>query len=236
MTQLLTASDYVKIHSIVFQPDYPGYKPNVIESPNGDGKKDELKRYAHVADKYLTEYLHQPSATDKTWQTDCYHILSDYLDKAHQLSLEVAITLGVPRQFWPVRKYGALRILEYGPDAITNPHTDFDLFTLMCYRNDESCFKYIDQLDKDIDLRCNSKRSLKRAQQLNAQVHFGELLEAAVPTQFMANKHEVVSSAGPWQYSIVYFAVPDHAAVLPSGLTVGKWMEERKNRSRYDRG
>lgn len=33
--------------------------------------------------------------------------------------------------------------------------------------------------------------------------------------------------------SIVFFAIPDHAAVLPSGETVGEWLEERLARSRY---
>src|SRR5690606_726185 len=99
MTQLFTASDYAKLHSIVFQPDYPGYKPDVVESPNGDGKKDDLKRYAHVAEKYLRDY----SLTRR--------ILEYYLDEAHGLALEVAITIGVPRPFWPVKEYSALRVL-----------------------------------------------------------------------------------------------------------------------------
>ncbi len=243
MTQLFNASDYATIHSLVFRDDYPGYKPNVVESPNGDGKLDSLKRYAHVAEKYLA-----PKGPD-TYGEDVYFThherdfcLSQYLDRAHLLSLEVAISIGVPREFWPVRKYGALRVLEYGPDAVTNPHTDFDLFTLMCYRNLPEYFKYLDNQAKDAHVIGSRKRAdtLKTAQKLNAQVHFGELLEL-LDQQDPSNKvwkatnHEVVASGGPSQFSIVYFSIPDHGAVLPNGVTVEDWLQERLSRSRYAR-
>lgn len=241
--QLFTASDYAKLHSIVFQPDYPGYKPDVVESPNGDGKKDDLKRYAHVAHKYLQKYLNpSPSLVgpcmreQRKWQVD---LLSSYLDKAYELSLEVAISIGIPRPFWPVRKYGALRVLEYDGNAVTNAHTDFDLFTLMCYRNDESCFRYLTEPVSDKRKQwvktSEHKRTHRKAKELNTQIHFGEILEEIDSVNFWADDHEVVASNGPWQYSIVYFAIPDHDAVLPSGLTVGKWIDERIKRSRYKR-
>lgn len=234
--QLFTAADYAKLHSIVFQPDYPGYKPNVVEAPNGDGNKDVLKRYAHVAEKYIVDY---PRPLDVDWESHCYNkdLLNSYLDKAHELSLEVAISIGVPRPFWPVRKYGALRVLEYDANATTAPHKDFDLFTLMLYRNDEQYFKYLDEKPtmETIQALTNSDNALKKAQQLNAQIHFGEILEEIDSESFRANKHEVVASGGPCQYSVVYFCIPDWSAVLPSGLTVGKWIDERIKRSRYDR-
>ncbi len=236
MTQLFNASDYATIHSLVFRDDYPGYKPNVVESPNGDGKLDSLKRYAHVADKYLSE---QPDASTYNGRD---FILSTYLDRAHLLSLEVAISIGVPREFWPVRKYGALRVLEYGTDAVTNPHTDFDLFTLMCYRNLPEYFTYClppRDSKRSVWLSGLSREdtavhrdSARRAQHLNSQVHFGELLEEIDSRTFKADDHKVIASGGPSQYSIVYFAVPSEEAVLPSGLTVGQWMAERKGRSR----
>jgi hypothetical protein len=213
----------------------------VVESPNGDEVKDTEKRYADVAEKYLDQYLHQPSVTRKTEQTDNYHVLSDYLEKAHQLSLEVAIKIGVPKPFWPVKKYGVLRVLEYNDKATTAPHKDFDLFTLMFYRNLPEYFKYIDQLNnntkyEDFEKMKISKKLLRSAQELNAQVHFGEILEEIDSKAFLATPHEVVSSGGPWQYSVVYFAVPDEQnAVLPSGLSVGEWMAKRKGASRYAR-
>jgi hypothetical protein len=238
--QLFTAADYARIHSIVFSPDYPGYKPEVVESPNGDGVKDTEKRYAHVAAKYLDQYLHQPRDTErmKTEQTDNYHLLSDYLSKAHNLALEVAIKIGVPKPFWPVKKYGALRVLEYNEKATTAPHKDFDLFTLMLYRNLPEYFKYVDLVNGkttygDFAVLKSSQKLLKSAQELNAQVHFGEILEEIDPKAYKATPHEVVASEGPWQYSCVYFCIPDHEAKLPSGVIVGQWLQERMSRSRY---
>jgi isopenicillin N synthase-like dioxygenase len=158
-------------------------------------------------------------------------LLSEFLDVAHDKAVEVAIAIGVPPQFWPSREYGALRVLEYGPTAITNKHTDFDLFTLMCYRNLPEYFKY-----SSLDSSQYKKNALLAvAKQLNSQVHFGELLEEIDPSTYAASPHEVVASGGPNQYSVVYFGIPPHDSVLPSGLTVGKWLEERLSRSRYER-
>lgn len=244
MKQLFTSADYAKIHSLVFQPDYPGYKPNVVESPNGDGVLDTEKRYAHVAEKYLFVQTDLTIQHEKKTGLHPNHerdsVLRDYLDKAHELSLEVAIKIGVPRPFWPVKEYGALRVLEYNEKATTAPHKDFDLFTLMLYRNLPEYFKYIDQVNnntkyEDFETLKSSQKLLKSAQELNAQVHFGDILEEIDPKAFLATPHEVVASGGPWQYSVVYFCVPGHEAVLPSGLTIEKWMIERKNRSRYAR-
>jgi hypothetical protein len=237
MTPLFTASDYAKIHSLVFRGDYLGYKPNVVESPNGDGKLDTEKRYAHVAEKYM-------SGRVGDWDYSRDRILEGYLDKAHQLAVEVAIAIGVPRPFWPMRKHSALRVLEYNGEAVTNPHKDFDLFTLMLYRNDESCFRYLehqspagDEADYHewLSARRNSRLAIKAAQKLNSQIHFGEILEKIDPKQWLSTPHEVVASGGPWQYSIVFFAIPDHGAMLPNGTTVGNWLKERMERSRYER-
>lgn len=238
--QLFTASDYAKLHSLVFQPDYSGYKPNVVEAPNGDGNKDVLKRYAHIAEKYLTPIS---ECFDHNALTPC-HLerdvqLNRYLDKAHALSLEVAIFIGVPQPFWPVRKYSALRVLEYDANATTAPHTDFDLFTLMLYRNLPEYFNYLSRpLSPDIDQsmkQVHAEHSLHLGQQLNSQIHFGEILEEIDSSTFLATKHQVIASGGPWQYSCVYFAIPNWSAVLPSGLTVGAWLDERIKRSRHDR-
>lgn len=222
MTQLFNAYEYAKLHSIVFRDGYPGYRPNVVESPNGDGKLDTEKRFAHVATKYL----------DKMLKDSEHAILSEFLDVAHDKAVEVAIAIGVPPQFWPSRTYSALRVLEYGPTAITNKHTDFDLFTLMCYRNLPEYFKY-----SSLDSSQYKKNALLAvAKQLNSQVHFGELLEEIDPNTYAANPHEVIASGGPSQYSVVYFAVPcEETAVLPSGLTVGEWMLKRKGMARYER-
>jgi hypothetical protein len=231
MTQLFTASDYATIHSLVFRDNYPGYKPNVIESPNGDGKLDTEKRYAHVAEKYLNKDI-------ADYPRDS--VLSAYLDKAHTLALEVAISIGVPKPFWPDKRYSTLRVLEYGPTAVTHPHKDFDLFTLSCYRNLPEYFKYTDLVNgkttyDDFATLKRSSKLLKTAQELNSQIHFGEILEVIDNKTFKANPHEVVASGGAWQYSIVYFAVPNHDAKLGSGLTVKEWLDERLSRSRYEK-
>jgi isopenicillin N synthase-like dioxygenase len=237
MDQLFTAAEYVELHSIVFRNDYPGYTPGVIESPNGDSKLDDKKQYAHVAQKYLERMPRGEGIQILT--------LSKYLDRAHDLAMQVAVAIGVPPEFWPSRQYGALRVLQYGPDAITNTHTDFDLFTLMCYRNIPGYFKYtLPELgtlrrkqaeQRSVVQNLMHEASLNRAKVLNEQVHFGEILEEINPSHFKADDHEVIASGGPYQYSIVYFAIPDHDATLPSGVTVGKWIDERIKRSRYVR-
>ncbi len=210
MTQLFTAAEYSQIHELVFAPGYPGYKPDVVEAPNGDGNKDLEKRYSHIAEKYLAQMPRNP---DRAY-------LQTLLDKVHTKSLEVAIAIGVPPAFWPVREYGALRVLEYNSTATTAPHKDFYLFTLMCYRNLPDYFKYISQDASQY----KKNKALHAAQKLNAQVHFGEILEEIDPNTFQATPHEVVASKGPYQYSVVYFSIPEHSAKLPSGLTVGEWL------------
>ena len=230
---MFTASDYAKIHSLVFSSDYPGYTPEVVESPNGDGVLDVEKRYAHIASKYL----------ERDREPDRRRPLVEYLGKAHDLAVQVAVTLGIPPRYWPDYHQGCLRVLEYSPTATTAPHTDFNLFTLMVYRNKADCFKYMpsDKLDASLGhatyfanykLSEKSKQLSKKARELNFQLHLGELLEEIQPDCYLADKHQVVASGDQHQYSIVYFAVPPENAVLSSGKTVGKWLEERKARSR----
>jgi hypothetical protein len=187
----------------------------VVESPDGDGKWDSEKRYAHVAEKYLKEYAGQPNTAIDSG------ILWDYLHQANDRAIEIAIELDVPKDFYPVEKYGALRILEYPPGAVTHPHYDFDLFTLMCYRNIPADFHYLGYCEH-----------LLKARELNQQIHFGEILELVAP-EYKATRHEVVADPdNQTQYSMVYFAIPDHKAVLPDGQAVKGWLDERMTRSR----
>ena len=222
---MFTAADYRKLSDIVFrlnrdgQPDYPGYRPAILESPNGDENWDTEKRYAHVAVKYLRDWA--PDRSGPGNRNEEKDTLNHYLTMAHNRGVEIAIELGVPREFWPTREYSAMRILEYPAGAITHEHVDFDLFTLMCYRNIPRKFQY-----------CSNEDShLKKANELNQQIHFGEILELVVPSM-KATPHRVDSSESRSQYSIVYFTIPDHEAVLPGGITVGAWLEERLSRSR----
>lgn len=221
---MLTATDYKTISDIVFTKEYPGYRPDVVESPNGDGKWDTDKRYAHISTKYL-------GPTVLYSQT-----LLDFLHTAHHKAEQVAVELGIPKAFWPVMNYSAMRILEYPPGATTHPHTDFDLFTLMMYRNLPHCFRYLHPKHGEFiedEALVSKMLNLKNANQLNKQIHFGELMEIINPKAYIATPHEVVvDQFDRTQYSIVYFAIPDERAVLPTGQTVGDWLTERKERSR----
>lgn len=218
---IFSAFDYATLSDIVFQEDYPGYRSNVIESPHGDGKLDD-KKFAHVAEKYLANY--------KPTNEFNVQFLKRLLHETHDESIKIAVHMGIPKKFWPVKEFGAIRILEYSPEAITNPHTDFDLFTLMCYRNNESYFKYV---DLDLESPTEHVTSLQKARCMNNQIHFGEILEEIDPQLYKATPHEVIASNAETQYSIVYFAIPAHSAILPSGVTVGDWINERISRSRY---
>lgn len=201
MTALFTAQDYAALHALVFRPDYPGYRPTIVESPNGDGAQDTDKRYAHVSTKYL----------DKTPKGEERDMLRHYLETAHTVAYRTALQIGVPPAFRPCLAAGALRVLEYPVGATSAVHTDFDLFTLNLYRNEPN------------------------AGLGDAPVHMGEL--GALLGLGRAWPHRVLPSATV-QHSIVYFAIPDHAAVLPpfaGGMPVGVWINERMSRSRYDK-
>lgn len=198
--------DYDRLHNLVFSGGYTGYRPTVTESPNGDGKLDTEKRFAHVA----TKYRHENARAQM--------VLDGYLLRAHRLAVEVARALDVPDAFMPRLDYGALRVLEYPPGAISHEHQDFDLFTIMLYR---------DQPDRFVS-DWHGMPAAVRA--LNAQCHMGQIGEE-LGLGWTATRHSVRPSETT-QRSVVYFAIPDWAAVLPSGLTVGAWLEERLYRSR----
>jgi len=203
---MFTKEEYEALHALVFRPDYSGYKPEVKEIPNGDGKVDAEKRYAHVAPKYFT--------TDQQREE-----LTPFLEKAFNLARACADIAKVPAAYMPDIRYGALRILDYPPGAVSNKHEDFDLFTLMMYRDQPDLF-VADQVEES--------RWLKRIQLLNKQAHLGQLGEAIGLGK--ATPHEVLPSETR-QCSIVYFAIPDHESPLGEG-NVRDWLNERMARSR----
>ncbi len=145
--------------------------------------------------------------------------------------------------------------------AGTAEHTDFDLFTIVLWRSTPA----------DLELRqcerpplgwwcsrgaghegpCAAReqatsvtRSLRAAERLSPGLHIGELGELVGLGP--ATPHRV--PARPYvQKSLIYFAIPDHAARLPgdvqraaghvdgrhaAGPTVGAWLAERMARSR----
>ncbi len=207
-SQMFTAADYAVLHALVFRSDYPGYKPDVIESPNGDAAAlDAGKRYAHVATKYLDQL---PEDTGM-YPHNRKHLLHNALHYAWRHALKVADSLCVPYEFMPSYAHGALRVLEYPAGEGGHVHTDFDLFALNLYRN-----------------VANPGLSTLGGR----EYHMGEI-GAMLPGLGAAEPHHVTPLSVA-QHSLIYFAIPDHAAVLPSGETVGEWLQERISRSRYE--
>lgn len=187
--------DYSHLHLLFNDTGYRGYKPSVVEAPNGDGKLDAGKRYLHVAAKY----------DPPEWALR-------YLARAHWEACRRAEALGIPDAFMPRVADGTLRVLDYPPGAGSARHTDFDLFTITCFRS--------------------TMDGLVVGNMERPELYFGELaqemgLAPATPHAVEGRPHG--------QQSIVYFAMPNHAAVLPhsGGRTVGEWLQERLARSRY---
>ena len=209
---MFTKEEYEALHALVFRPDYSGYKPEVKEIPNGDGKVDATKMYAHVAPKYFT--------TDEQREQ-----LTPFLEKAFNMARAAADLANVPFAYFPDIRYGALRILDYPPGAVSNLHEDFDLFTLMMYRDQPDRFQSY-ELAGDFE----GRKVIDRIRLLNKQAHLGQLGEAIGLGK--ATLHEVLASETR-QHSIVYFAIPDHEAPLGEG-NVRDWLNERMARSRTE--
>jgi hypothetical protein len=202
----MDSRDYQDLYHAVFFTGYPGYRPEIVESPHGDGNLDSYKRYAHVALKY----------EHPRWYTQRW--IDGLLMEAHRTAVKVARALNVPEAFMPKLDYGCLRVLEYPAGAGSHEHEDFDLFTLMLYRNAPEHF-------------VSDWHAMPEAvKKLNAQCHLGQL--ATEIGLGPATKHSVTPCVVGPQHSIVYFAIPDHAARLPSGVTVGEWIAEATARHR----
>lgn len=200
--------DYDNLHSLVFRPDYKGYKPAVKEIPAGDGKVDEDKRFAHVAPKYFAD----------DWQRAA---LMPYLLRAHELAIMAALRADIPAQYWPDIRYGALRVLDYPAGAVSNRHEDFDLFTLMMYRPLPQYFK-----SDDVE----AGPAIQSVREVNPQAHLGLLgQEIGLGT---ATPHWVEAAPEP-QHSIVYFTIPDHEAPLGAG-NVRDWLNDIMSRTRTE--
>jgi hypothetical protein len=233
---------------------YPGYRPEVREAPNGDTKAcpecmgtgsrangtDEMacrecagygrvpnvdveKRFLHVALKY------NPPAWAEA-----------YLARAHWEASKVAVTLGVRKEYFPLPSDGTLRVLEYPPGSGTVEHKDFDLFTIVLWRSTPEDLQRTPSPGV-MSVYCTEHDAAER---LSPGLHIGELgelvgLGPATPHRVPPRPYS--------QKSIIYFAMPDHAAELPHPYTfeaqpgtdrvtvhtVGQWLKERIKRSRY---
>ncbi len=204
---LLVIKEYFdRVAEYAFSAANKGWRPEIQESPNGDGVWDTNKRWAHLAPKYF-------DASTPFLARSLHQQYSEAATRACRL-------LELPEEFYPGPDC-TIRVLNYPAGATTAPHLDFDLFTLSMYR-DVDAFRYLDDSDQDPELL--------RAREQFPGIHFGELLSEISP-RFKATKHEVVAT-DEVQNSCVFFVLPSWAAKLPSGLTVGEWVEERKARSR----
>ena len=154
-----TKEEYDDIYSLTFDtPGYAGYRPTVQEAPNGDGKWDEEKKYAHVATKYL------PRGE-----------LMVYYARAFEEACRVSRDLALPHRLWPSWSNSCLRILDYPPGAESAEHTDLDLFTIQLYRDHPEGFirtGTVDQADESV----------------STGIHFGEMAEVAGIRKAMPHK------------------------------------------------
>lgn len=131
----------------------------------------------------------------------------------------------MPAEFYPKVENGTLRILEYPAGAGSAEHTDFNLFTVHCYRSTQD-FQRIGTVDV-------------RAEAVDLDIHFGDIGEAVGLGE--ATRHFVPERDYP-QEAVVYFAMPANdvcmpvAACLKAGFPIGTtaidWIADRYNRSR----
>ena len=185
---------------------YAGYKPEVLESPNGDGKVDAQKRYLHVALKY----------GPPQWAVS-------YLARAHFQACRIAEAIGVPEAYYPKVENGTLRVLDYPAGAGSAEHTDFDLFTVHCYRSTPEDFVIVPQ-DEGVN---HNDRNFARC--IDPDIHFGDI--GAAVGLGPATRHYVPAREYA-QQAIVYFAMPANDARMPTGERAIDWIADRYDRSR----
>lgn len=217
---MFTHQDYQELLINSFHRHWPGFKPDIIEAPHGDGRVDAHKRYAHVNPRYLNEALNAklPSYAHVRRLTDYWLTAFGHAQRVHRL-------LGLPHTLRPGRD-STLRVLHYPPGVGGEEHTDFDMFTLLCYRNPRAGLV---MHAPPITLPQNSRATYSVLESECPGLHLGELYTKV--TGQAATPHRVKPLPDA-QHSVVFFAVPDHSAKLPGGITVGDWINERKERSR----
>lgn len=202
---LFTAQDYARLASLVFRPDYPGYTPGVAEAPDG------LAEYVDTGKRYAhvaDKYLKQYSARvpGASGRVAC---LQHYFVRAGRHAVDLAADqFLLSGEWWPRMDYSALRVLQYAPGVGSAEHRDISLFTLNLYR------------------------SVANPGLGGGEYHIGKLGELLGLGP--AEPHRV-DPLPVQQASIVFFAIPDHAAVLPSGETVGEWIAEQMKTMRYNK-
>jgi hypothetical protein len=204
--EILTESDYNELFRLFSLPGYTGYKPEVLEAPNGDGKVDATKRYLHVALKYNPPEF-------------ALRILS----RAHFEACRVAEAMGVLESFYPKVENGTLRVLDYPIGSGSAEHTDFDLFTVHCYRSTPEDFVMHDDPDPA------TAPILAAGRTVHSGLHIGDI--GAEIGLAPATRHSVPERAYA-QQAIVYFAMPANGAIMPNGMRAIDWISDRYARSR----
>ena len=118
-------TNVTKLREIMFAADWPGFRPEVREIPDGKGEVDAYKRYSHLALKYLDKYEGEHGAfLIRVFNQAYMHALSHY---DNRIVLEDRAI--------PAIEECCLRLLEYPPGVGGEPHTDFDLFTMNLWRS-----------------------------------------------------------------------------------------------------
>jgi hypothetical protein len=207
----LREADYEYLAAAMFNPSWPGYKPDVAEAHPLSGAVDRGKRYAHLHLKYLARApADYPRSTLMTLQT----LLLLCTGEARQ----VAFRLGLPEALWPDPRYSTVRIIDYPPMSGAGEHTDQDLFTIHLWR-DPAPGGFV-RTCKELETHLDSAYP---------GLHLGEMAEVAGLGP--ATPH-LVRPLPQAQRAIVFFAIPDLEAELLPGLQAGPWLENRMARAR----
>jgi isopenicillin N synthase-like dioxygenase len=129
-----TVTDYLFWQNLIFKDDYPGYRPEGYEQPDGDIDGGSGYEYSHIAPKYLRDW--------KAVGSDIRTLAYDMLASLNRRARVAAMTLGIGPEFLPVMEDGTLRLLRYPPGTYNAEHTDFCLLTIPLYRNDWTPYFY----------------------------------------------------------------------------------------------
>lgn len=199
---IFTESDYDTLAAIVFRPDYPG---NPASRGVVEAPNGDSRVDAQKRYSHVAmKYLDGGPQTHHLTLQD-FILLHSAHEKAFLQARRIAAQLNVSFGFLPHSQFGALRVLEYPEGVGGHVHTDFDLFAVNLWRN------------------------VPNPGLGGSKYHIGEIGELVGLGP--AEPH-YVAPLPVVQKSLVYFCIPSHDAILPSGITVGAWLSERIARSR----
>ena len=121
----MDANEFERAYQAMFSPTFTGYTPAVAEAPNGDGRVDVQKRYAHLNLRTIDSV-----------EAALYRLrLEDLFNQCMQEAFKFAEAMNISEMYWSSAEDSTLRLLEYPPGSTSAEHTDFDLFTINVYRS-----------------------------------------------------------------------------------------------------